>query len=74
MSADQRAFPTAAGGYLLEGGMTMRQYYKAAAIGGILAVPAWTDHVAPKDLASYAGRVADALLAEDEEKREEDRR
>lgn len=73
MSANNSAFPAIAENHPIAWGMTMRQYYKAAAIGGILADATWTDHATPMDLASCAGRIADALLAEDEENRQDDK-
>lgn len=51
-----------------EPGMTMRQYYKAAALTGLLATRA-TAGWATLKLATYAGEVADAMIAEDEEHR-----
>lgn len=46
-------------------GMTLRQYYKAAALQGLLANP--EDPGAIESAAAFAGRYADAMLAEDEE-------
>jgi len=48
-------------------GMTMRQYYKAAALSGELAGQylnfPWKDH---DDLANRCANIADAMIAEDE--------
>ena len=47
-------------------GMTLRQYYKAAALGVILTVPQNRESN-PRDMASIAGRIADAMIKEDED-------
>lgn len=52
------------------GGMTLRQYYKAAALKGVLAgwwVKPNPVHPEPKLLATICAQYANALLAEDEE-------
>jgi len=45
-------------------GMTMRQYYKAAAITGITASPSFNP-AASEVIAGWVSRIADAMLAED---------
>jgi len=50
-------------------GMTMRQYYKAAAIIGCLAGD-WGTIQSDNErqaMVGFAGRIADAMIAEDEE-------
>lgn len=75
MNANKSAFPVIAGGHLLEGGMTMRQYYKAAAIAGIMRdtryALAGIESNCAYEIARYAGVIADALLAEDKHKHTE---
>lgn len=50
-------------------GMTMRQYYKAAALQGILAMSDTKDLTTynSKDVSMLAADFADAMIAEDEE-------
>ena len=50
-------------------GMSMRQYYKAAALTGMLANSAIAEHnsFSMSGLCAEAGHYADALLAEDEQ-------
>ena len=53
--------------------MTLRQYYKSAALQGIMANAAYLEvlgadgHGTPQVLALHAAQIADAMLAEDEE-------
>lgn len=53
------------------GGMTMRQYYKAAALQGLIARVPITEEGGPmiseSGASELAGRFADAMLAEDAE-------
>lgn len=72
----QPAFPShGTMGEVVQSGMTMRQYYKAAALTGILAysesepgkVPLPMDKWDWGNLADVAGKAADAMLAEDAE-------
>ena len=46
-------------------GMTLRQYYKAAALQGALANPNLSDIKATAWMSAYVAELADALLAED---------
>jgi len=46
-------------------GMSMRQYYKAAALQGLLSDSSVRGGF--EEFAEYAGKVADAMLAEDQE-------
>ena len=73
MSKNTLAFPhqpafTANGDFILYGdtGMTMRQYYKAAALTGLLA-HSELGQEPHATLARLAGEQADAMLREDEE-------
>lgn len=63
------AFPVNEGRSILSSGMTMRQYYKAAALTGFMGGISNLDSDQPSwdDLAGIAGGIADAMLAEDEE-------
>ena len=45
--------------------MTLRQYYKAAALQGALANPNLSDIKATAWMSAYVAELADALLAED---------
>ncbi len=72
--SDMPAFPVTRemrGSWAASGGagMTMRQYYKAATLQGLLA--AGKDHnfdyTGDTSLAVQCGNLADAMLAEDEE-------
>ena len=66
------AFPRAAGDYNgtqhgngAQTGMTMRDYFAAKALGGLIASrDARSPHFAPKDDAAYCYAIADAMLAE----------
>lgn len=83
MSMTQRAFPVqhSTDGRWLSAphealqGMTMRQYYKAAAIAGIMRdtryALAGIESNCAYEIARYAGVIADALLAEDKHKHTE---
>lgn len=74
MTASKPAFPSAPMHGVTEeyqhirDGMSMRQYYKAAALTGLIAASAnglvWPTE---KDTATMASRYADALLREDAE-------
>ena len=48
-------------------GMSMRQYYKAMAMQGLLAANESHDSGMSSVLAGDAGKIADAMLAEDQE-------
>lgn len=59
-------------------GMTMRQYYKAAAVMGVLASETQESHYQQEPYDSYAEKIAhvaadiaDAMIAEDQEGRDE---
>lgn len=69
---EQQAFPTIKGErqgevevWASRKGMTMRQYYKAAALQGLLASGYNIDRY--QRAANICGSFADAMLAEDEE-------
>ena len=71
----QRTVASGAGGIIaldanhmpMNQGMTMRQYYKAAAIQGILTSEDESFAYTPHRAAHRAGEIADAMLREDEE-------
>lgn len=75
MERNHAAFPTGLDnfgkGAAPSQGMTMRQYYKAAALQGLISRVPITDESGPliseDGAANMAGRFADAMLAEDEE-------
>ncbi len=52
-----------------EPGMSMRQYYKAAAMVGIvqLAISKNVDPMKPEDCAKWAASIADEMITEDRE-------
>jgi hypothetical protein len=53
-------------------GMTMRQYYKAAALMGMCASGHYTTgDISEEKMAEWAGHCADAMIAEDQEGRDE---
>ena len=60
---DFPAFPNRSG----SPGMTVRQYYKAAALQGILSSCGFDNHMAqsPEHFTKWAGMIADAAVAED---------
>jgi hypothetical protein len=67
MSGNESAFPYQGDAFKnAELGLTIRQYYKAAALQGALGNPNLSDIKAAKWMATYAAEVADAMLAEDE--------
>ena len=65
---DRSGCCTKCGGYVpihpeVSGGLSLRQFYKAAALDSVMRM-----HFGePKDYAEWAGKLADALIAEDEE-------
>lgn len=81
-SGDDAAFPNDGKwiGCKPERGMTMRQYYKAAALTGTISQPdyricpanriqdpeSWRKELGEEDV-KYAAMIADAMIAEDEE-------
>ena len=50
-------------------GMTMRQWYKGMALQGMLAAETGDDRLEPDQYAAEAGRMADAMIAEDNHER-----
>jgi hypothetical protein len=58
------AFPWAVGG-ILDRGMTLRDYFAAAALTGIMAAPVesgWDRNSDAKDIAKASYHIADAML------------
>ena len=58
-------------GHFESDGVTVRQYYKAAAVSGMI-VAHQNDNMAPSDIARFAAMVADAMIAEDQAHEEND--
>ena len=61
------SYPESCNGQIVPG-MTIRQYYKAAALSGI-DLASLGENVSDKLIAQWCGRMADAMLAEDQEER-----